>query len=94
MAYAYVTLEHPKTGELKFAPMGVSWTSLCLCPCPAIYRKDWRACAYMIPLTILTLGLSNIFFCFTYNKIYLNNLKKKGFVEKVIGASHVKRSEF
>ncbi|MBT5286853.1 MAG: hypothetical protein HOL87_03360 [Candidatus Thioglobus sp.] len=94
MAYTSVTLEHAKTKEVKYAPVGFSWTSLCLFFCPAIYRRDWKSVALMLPLCILTLGLANIIFFFTYNKLYVKHLLAQGYEIKVHGSAHVVQSGF
>ena len=93
MAYTTLTLENRKTGEMKHAPVGFSWTSLCLFFCPAIYRRDWKSVALMMPLCILTLGLANIVFFFTYNKLYVKHLLARGYRIKVHGASFVEKSD-
>ena len=89
MAYTTLTLENYKTGEIKHAPVGFSWTSLCLFFCPAIYRRDWKSFALMFPLCVLTLGLANIVFFFTYNKLYVKHLLARGFEITVHGAPNV-----
>jgi hypothetical protein len=94
LAYTSVTLEHAKTKEVKYAPVGFSWTSLCLFFCPAIYRRDWKSVALMLPLCILTLGLANIIFFFTYNKLYVKHLLAQGYEIKVHGSAHVVQSGF
>lgn len=94
MAYTSVTLEHAKTKEVKHAPVGFSWTLLCLFFCPAIYRRDWKSVALMLPLCILTLGLANIIFFFTYNKLYVKHLLAQGYEIKVHGSAHVVQSGF
>ena len=94
LAYTSVTLEHAKTKEVKHAPVGFSWTSLCLFFCPAIYRRDWKSVALMLPLCILTLGLANIIFFFTYNKLYVKHLLAQGYEIKVHGSAHVVQSGF
>ncbi|HIB28848.1 MAG TPA: hypothetical protein EYO25_00165 [Candidatus Thioglobus sp.] len=92
MAYTTLTLEHPKTKEVRFAPVGFSWTSLCLFFCPAIYRRDWKSFILMFPLCILTLGLANIVFFFTYNRLYVKHLLDQGFEITVHGAGSVHQS--
>jgi len=92
LAYTTITLIHAKTGELKHAPVGFSWTSLCLFFCPAIYRRDWKSVMLMAPLCILTLGLANIVFFFTYNRLYVKRLLARGYEIKVHGASFVSKS--
>jgi hypothetical protein len=92
LAYTTVTLQHSKTKVIKHAPVGFSWTSLCLFFCPAIYRRDWKSLILMLPLCILTLGLANIVFFFTYNKLYIKHLLAQGYEIKVHGVSHVSQS--
>jgi hypothetical protein len=92
LAYTTLTLEHPKTKETKIAPVGFSWTSLCLFFCPAIYRRDWKSFALMFPLCILTLGLANIMFFFTYNRLYVKHLLSQGYEITVHGVGSVSQS--
>jgi hypothetical protein len=92
VAYTTLTLEHPKTKEVRFAPVGFSWTSLCWFFCPAIYRRDWKSFILMFPLCILTLGLANIVFFFTYNRLYVKHLLDQGFEITVHGAGSVHQS--
>lgn len=92
MAYTTLTLEHPKTKEIRHAPVGFSWTSLCLFFCPAIYRRDWKSLTLMLPLCVLTLGLANIMFFFTYNRLYVKHLLSQGYKIKVHGVSGVNQS--
>ncbi|SFV81891.1 hypothetical protein MNB_SUP05-12-1120 [hydrothermal vent metagenome] len=49
--------------------------------------------ALMMPLCILTLGLANIVFFFTYNKLYVKHLLAQGYTVKVHGASFVEKSD-
>ncbi|MCH9711243.1 MAG: hypothetical protein K0U20_01290 [Proteobacteria bacterium] len=92
MAYTTLTLEHPKTKEVRHAPVGFSWTSLCLFFCPAIYRRDWKSVVLMLPLCVLTLGLANIIFFFTYNRLYVKHLLAQGYKITVHGVSGVNQS--
>ncbi|MCH9645867.1 MAG: hypothetical protein K0U08_04415 [Proteobacteria bacterium] len=92
MAYTTLTLEHPKTKEVRHAPVGFSWTSLCLFFCPAIYRRDWKSVVLMLPLCVLTLGLANIIFFFTYNRLYVKHLLAQGYKITVHGVSGVSQS--
>lgn len=94
MAYSTLTLEHPETKEVKIAPVGFSWTALCLFFCPAIYRRDWKSFALMFPLCVLTLGLANIVFFFTYNRLYVKHLLSRGYIITVHGVSGVNQSHF
>ncbi|MDG2395854.1 hypothetical protein [Candidatus Thioglobus sp.] len=92
MAYTTLTLKNPKTQETRIAPVGYSWTSLCLFFCPAIYRRDWKSFALMLPLCILTLGLANIVFFFTYNQLYVKHLLSQGYIITIHGVGGVRQS--
>jgi len=60
--------------------------------CPAIYRRDWKSFALMFPLCILTLGLANIMFFFTYNRLYVKHLLSQGYEITVHGVGSVSQS--
>jgi len=94
LAYSTLTLEHPETKEVRLAPVGFSWTSLCLFFCPAIYRRDWKSFILMFPLCVLTLGLANIVFFFTYNRLYVKHLLSRGYKITVHSVSDVSQSHF
>lgn len=79
MAFATVTFENKRTGQIREAPIGFSWTTLFFGPFPAIFRSDWPSAAIILLISIFTGGLSNLVFCFIYNKMYAKRLLQDGF---------------
>jgi len=84
MAYAKVTFENPKSGEIRVAPVGFSWTVFFFGFFPPMFRSDWKWAALMFLLALITSGISSIVFCFIYNKIYVKELIAKGFKAKTV----------
>lgn len=80
MAYATVFFKNPHTGQMRAAPVGFSWTTFFFGFFPAILRGHWSMGLLMIPLALVTLGLSGLYFSFAYNKIYLNHLMNEGYL--------------
>jgi len=82
------TMTNPKTGEIKTAFYGYSWTTLFFGAFPALFRKDFITFigVFIVAAIIgfLTLGLGGLFislvWSFMYNKYYSTNLLKQGFV--------------
>ena len=79
MAYTSIMFENPKTGAIKEAPVGFSWTTLIFGFFPALFRSDWKWAAIMFILTMITSGLSGLVFMFIYNKLYIRDLIGRGF---------------
>ncbi len=79
---------NPKTGEMKTALYGYSWTTLFFGGFPALFRKDFLTfLGFFLITAIFCLFLSFIFliiifvaWSFMYNKYYSINLLKQGFV--------------
>ncbi|MFG6080304.1 hypothetical protein ACEUZ9_000854 [Paracoccus litorisediminis] len=82
MAYAKLYLTNPRTGMMREAPVGFSWTVLFFGFFPALFRKDWAGFAIILICSFLTFGLSNLVFMFIYNKWYLKGLIKDGYEVK------------
>ncbi|TBX07965.1 hypothetical protein [Clostridium perfringens] len=66
-------------GMLKECKVGFSWTILLFGFFPPFFRGDWKWGLIQLVLAFFTGGLSNLVFCFIYNKIYINSLLQKGF---------------
>ena len=85
MAYARIYLRNPRTGQMREAPVGFSWTTLFFGFLPALFRSDWVGAAIQFVVACVTFGLSGLFFMFVYNKMYLKRLIGEGF--QVTGAT-------
>lgn len=85
MAYAKVYLKNIRTGQMREAPVGFSWTIFFFGFFPALFRSDWIGALIQAVLAFVTFGLSNLFFMFAYNKMYLKRLIGDGF--EVTGAT-------
>lgn len=79
MASNMVYLENPRTGQMKEAPIGFSWTTLFFGPLPMLFRGAWKWFAIILILALITWGLSNLVFIFLINKLYLKDLVADGF---------------
>ena len=84
MAYTSIIFENPKTGAIKKAPVGFSWTTAFFGFIPALTRGDWKWAIIMLILYVFTLGLSAFVFMFIYNKLYIKDLIGSGFKAKTI----------
>jgi len=84
MAYTKIVFENPKTGYIKEAPVGFSWTVLFFGFFPPLFRGDWKWGVIFFLLALLTWGLSNLIFMFIYNKLYIKDLIGSGFKAKSI----------
>jgi hypothetical protein len=79
LAYNTLTMENPKTGQIKEAPVGFSWTTFFFGIFVALIRGDGKWAAIMFFAALLTFGLSWLVFPFIYNKLYLKDLLGNGF---------------
>lgn len=84
---AYVSLQERKFKHVK---LGFSWTGFLFGPFVPLFRRDWKwFAAYVLVLLILgnilpdgfsTIGLLlSVLFGAFYNKLYVNDLMKKGY---------------
>lgn len=74
------TFTNEYTGQYKTAPLGFSWTTLFFGCFPALFRSDWKWAAIQFILAWITAGISWLVMPFIYNKLYIKDLLKKGFV--------------
>ena len=79
MAYATIDFHNPRTGALKQAPVGFSWTTLLFGFFPALFRGHLMGALIMFLLGFATFGLSGLVFAFIYNKMYVRHLLGEGF---------------
>jgi len=84
MAYTSIVLENPKTGSIKQAPVGFSWTTLFFGFFPPLFRGDWKWAIIMLILAIITVGFSGLVFMFIYNKLYIKDLIGSGYKVKSV----------
>ena len=82
MAHAKIYFENPRTGQMKEAPVGFSWTVLFFNALPALFRGHWVGFFIMLICSLLTFGLSGLVFIFIYNKMYVKHLISEGYKAK------------
>ncbi len=92
MAYTKLVLENPRTGKIKEAPVGFSWTVLFFSFFPPLFRGDWKWAVIIFLLACVTGGLSGLVFMFIYNKIYIKELLGEGYKVKSIGLGTVEQA--
>lgn len=68
-----------EVGIIKNIKIGFSWTTLFFGLFVPLVRGDWKWFLIILIASVVTCGISNIVFCFIYNKIYINELLEKGF---------------
>ena len=81
MAFATINFQN-KSGIVKEAPVGFSWTTFFFGFFPALIRGDWLWALIICAATFVTFGLSGIVFAFIYNRLYIQRLLKQGFKVK------------
>ena len=77
MAFATVNLE--KSGLIKEAPVGFSWTTLFFGMFPALFRGDFKWTLIMLVAGFVTVGFAFFVFAFIYNRLYITSLIEKGY---------------
>ncbi|MGJ8588808.1 MAG: hypothetical protein ACSHXW_11690 [Yoonia sp.] len=82
MAYGKIYFENPRTGQMKEAPVGFSWTVFFFNALPALFRGHWVGFLIMLICALLTFGLSGLVFMFIYNKMYVKHLISEGYKAK------------
>ncbi|MFJ7850786.1 hypothetical protein ACIQZM_18120 [Peribacillus sp. NPDC097206] len=75
-----VNLKHPQTHMTKTVKVGFSWTVFFFSFFPALFRGDWKWGIIIFLASVVTFGFSGLIFMFIYNKIYLNELLKEGYL--------------
>jgi hypothetical protein len=77
MAFATVNLE--KSGLIKEAPVGFSWTTLFFGVFPALFRGDFKWTLIMFLAALFTAGLAWLVFPFIYNRLYITGMIENGY---------------
>lgn len=72
MAYATITFKNERTGFIRNAPIGFSWTIFFFGPFPALMRGDWKWVLIILVPALFTMGFSSIIFAFFYNTQYVS----------------------
>lgn len=91
MAYTKLVMENPKTGQIKEAPAGFSWTVFFFSFFPALFRGDWKWAIIMFIIASLTVGLSGLVFMFIYNKLYIKDLISDGYKVKSVSIGTIEQ---
>ena len=81
MAFATINFED-KSGSIKEAPVGFSWTTFFFGFFPALIRGDWKWALIIFVATFVSFGFAGIIFGFIYNRIYVQGLLKQGYKVK------------
>lgn len=84
MANNTIYFENPRTGQMKEAPVGFSWTTFFFGPFPMLFRGSWKWSAIVLILALITWGLSSLVFSFIANKFYIKDLVGDGFKAKSV----------
>ena len=66
-------------GIVKECKIGFSWTNFFFGAFTPAFRGDWKYCGIMVLCAFFTFGISWLVFPFLYNKLYINDLLKKGY---------------
>jgi hypothetical protein len=78
--YKKITLRNAKTGQMKNAPVGFSWTTFFFGFFVPMCREDWKWAGIQFVATIFFGGCCSLFMSFMYNKLYIRDLVAVGFV--------------
>lgn len=84
MASNTIYFENPRTGQMREAPVGCSWTTFFFGPFPMLFRGSWKWVAIILILALITWGISNLVFMFIINKFYIKDLVSDGFRAKSV----------
>lgn len=89
MANNTIYFENPRTGQMKEAPVGFSWTTFFFGPFPMLFRGNWKWFAIILLLAMMTWGLSNLVFMFMVNKLHIKDLVADGFKAKSVKSGSI-----
>lgn len=80
MANKTIIFKNNRTNQVREAGVGLSWTALLFGPFVAICRKSVKWSLMMSIAAFFTCCLSNIFFFVIFNKLYIRELMREGYV--------------
>ena len=79
MAFDTAHFENPRTGRMRSAPMGFSWTTFFFGPFPMLFRGAWKWFLIVLLTAVVTYGLAGFVWMFIINKLYLKDLIRDGY---------------
>ena len=87
MAFDKVIVENPRTGQIRTAPIGFSWTMFFFGPFAPMFRGDWKWAIILFIIAIIAAAVTagilgwvpGLIGAFMWNKSYLNRLISDGF---------------
>lgn len=74
-----IKLKNPKTGLSAEVPEGFSWTTFFFGFFVPLFRGLYGYAAVNFLAGLVTMGVSNFFFCFVMNKHHVKHLIEKGY---------------
>lgn len=77
-----VFIQNQTNGLTKKGYFGFSWTYLFFGGLVPVFRGEIGIGCLHIILSFLTFGISNVIFCFLYNKQFMTRMLEKGYVLK------------
>lgn len=84
MANNTIYFQNPRTGQVRSAPVGFSWTVFFFGPFPLLFRSSWKWAAIIFIAALVTSGISSVIFSFFINKLYIGDLLCEGFEVKSV----------
>jgi hypothetical protein len=82
MAHSVLTFDNPRTGQIRQAPIGFSWSTFFVGGFVPLYRGDTKWFFLCWLLALVTGGISWLVMPFLYNNIYARNLHNEGFIPR------------
>lgn len=87
MAFDTVILENPRTGQIRQAPVGFSWTMFFFAFFAPMFRGDWKWAVILFIIALIASAVTagilgwvpGVVGAFMWNKSYINRLIADGF---------------
>lgn len=74
-----IQLENENSSRID-VKIGFSWTTLFFAFLPAVFRKDFKWAGVQVLAAGLSMGFSCLIFPFIYNRLYIKDLLRKGYL--------------